>query len=46
MTSLRKNKNLFIDKEAASALELVADGLLAPVTKLMCEQDAKDVLKT
>jgi len=46
MTSLRKNKTLFIDKEAASALELVADGLLAPVTKLMCEQDAKDVLKT
>jgi len=46
MTSLRKNKTLFIDKEAASALELVADGLLAPVTKLMCEKGSKEVLKT
>jgi len=46
MTSSRKNKTLFIDKEAASALELVSSGLLAPVTKLMCEKGAKDVLET
>jgi len=46
MTSLRKNKTLFIDKEAASALELVSDGLLSPVTKLMCEKGSKEVLKT
>jgi len=46
MTSLRKNKTLFIDKEAASALELVADGLLAPVTRLMSEKASKEVLKT
>ena len=45
MTSLRKNRTLFIDKEAASALELVSNGLLSPVTKLMCEKGSKDVLK-
>jgi sulfate adenylyltransferase len=44
MTSSRKNKTLFIDKEAASALELVADSLLLPVTKLMNEQESKNVL--
>ncbi|MDF1878719.1 sulfate adenylyltransferase [Sulfurimonas sp. SAG-AH-194-C20] len=46
MTSSRKNKTLFIDKEAASVLELVADGLLAPVSKLMCEAESKQVLET
>ncbi|MDF1882525.1 sulfate adenylyltransferase [Sulfurimonas sp. SAG-AH-194-C21] len=46
MTSSRKNKTLFIDKEAASVLELVADGLLSPVTKLMCEAESKQVLET
>ncbi|WP_455755581.1 sulfate adenylyltransferase [Sulfurimonas sp.] len=46
MTSLRKNKTLYIDKEAASALTLVKDGLLFPVTKLMGEQESKKVLKT
>jgi len=46
MTSLRKNKTLFIDKEAASALELVSTGLLAPVTKLMNEKASKNVLET
>jgi sulfate adenylyltransferase len=46
MTSLRKNKTLFIDKEAASALELVSTGLLAPVTKLMNEKASKSVLET
>jgi sulfate adenylyltransferase len=46
MTSSRKNKTLYIDKEAASALELVADGLLKPVTKLMNEAESKAVLET
>ena len=46
MISSRKNKTLFIDKEAASALELVSDGLLSPVTKLMCEEGSKHVLET
>jgi len=47
MTSSRKsNKTLYIDKEAASALELVADGLLKPVTKLMNKQEAEEVLQT
>ena len=46
MTSSRKNKTLFIDKEAASALELVDDGLLAPVTKLMNEAESAEVLQT
>jgi len=46
MTSSRKNRTLFIDKEAASALELVLDGLLLPVTKLMGEQESKEVLTT
>ena len=46
MTSSRKNNTLYIDKEAASVLELVADGLLSPVTKLMCEAESKQVLET
>jgi sulfate adenylyltransferase len=46
MTSSRKNKTLFIDKEAASALELVDDGLLAPVTKLMSEKSSREILKS
>ena len=46
MTSLRKNKTLFIDREAASALELVSTGLLSPVTKLMNEKASKSVLET
>ena len=46
MTSSRKNKTLFIDKEAASALELVSESLLAPVTKLMNEKESQEVLRT
>lgn len=46
MTSQRKNRTIFIDKEAASALELVADGLLLPVTGLMSEAEAKSVLES
>ncbi|MBN2782367.1 MAG: sulfate adenylyltransferase, partial [Campylobacterales bacterium] len=46
MTSSRKNKTVYIDKEAASALELVKDGLLYPVSSLMGEKESKEVLKT
>jgi len=46
MTSSRKNKTLFIDKEAASALELVAHSLLLPVTKLMSKAESDAVLKS
>ncbi|WP_457746490.1 sulfate adenylyltransferase [Sulfurimonas sp.] len=46
MTSSRKNKTLFIDKEAASALELVAHSLLLPVTKLMSQQESQEVLES
>lgn len=46
MTSLRKNKTILIDKEAASALLLVKDGLLSPVDSLMGETQSKEVLKT
>jgi len=45
MTSLRKNKTLYIDQEAASALELLKDSLLSPATKLMGEKKSKQVLK-
>jgi len=46
MTLLRKNKTLLIDKEAASALELLKDGLLSPVNSLMNAKQSKSVLKT
>ena len=46
MTSSRKNKTLLIDKEAASALELLKDGLLSPATTLMNSKECKEVLKT
>jgi sulfate adenylyltransferase len=46
MTSSRKNKTVYIDREAASALELVKEGLLYPVTSLMGKEESKEVLKT
>ena len=46
MTSSRKNKTIYIDQEAASALELVAQGLLKPVTKLMNQKESKEVAET
>jgi sulfate adenylyltransferase len=46
MTSSRKNKTIYIDKEAASALELCKDGLLSPVTHLMNSAQSKEVLRT
>ncbi len=46
MTSSKRNKTLFIDQEAASALELVDAGLLYPVTKLMNKKESHEVSKT
>jgi len=46
MTSQRKNKTIFIDKEAALALELVKERLLYPLTGLMGKEESKEVLKT
>jgi sulfate adenylyltransferase len=44
MTSSRKNNTIFIDKEAAFALELVKANLLFPVTSLMGKAEAEEVL--
>ena len=46
MASSRKNRELHLDQEAASALRLVKAGLLSPVTGLMNKQDTIEVLNT
>lgn len=46
MTSSRKNKTLFIDREAASALELVKCGLLSPLNGLMTKAEKLSVIET
>ena len=46
MTSSRKNNALHIDTEALSTLALVQEGLLAPVTGLMGEAEAREVDRT
>ncbi len=46
MASLRKNSSLFIDPEAASALEFLKAGLLYPVTSLMNKKEVLEVLST
>jgi sulfate adenylyltransferase len=46
MESSRKNRELHLDQEAASALRLVKAGLLSPVTKLMNKAETLEVLKT
>lgn len=46
MASLRKNKAIFIDQEALSALMLLKSGMLSPVTKLMNEKESSEVLKS
>ena len=46
MTSSRKNKTLFIDREAASALETLKCGLLKPLTGLMTKKQKESVLAT
>ncbi len=46
MSYSRKNKTLYIDKEALSSLALVQEGLLAPVEGLMGKDEAFEVDKT
>ena len=46
MTSSRKNKTLFIDKEAASALALLKDKLLYPAVELMGKEESESVLQS
>ncbi len=46
MTLSRKNKTILIDSEAASALELLKNGLLKPATKLMNSAESKEILDT
>ncbi len=46
MSSSKRNKQLHIDTEALSTLALVQEGLLAPVTGLMSESEAKEVDRT
>ena len=46
MASSRKNKTIYIDREAASALELVQDRLLYPLTNLMGSEKSANVLAT
>ncbi len=46
MGSSRKNRSLYIDREAMSALGFVKAGLLYPATGLMNKQQVKEVLQT
>ena len=46
MTSSKRNNALYIDTEALSTLALVQEGLLAPVTGLMSEAEAREVDRT
>jgi len=42
----RKNKTIYIDKEAGSALELVKDKVFYPLVSLMGKETSRKVLKT
>lgn len=46
MASSRKNRALYIDQEAVSALTLLKSGMLSPVTMLMNEKQSKEVLSS
>lgn len=46
MASSRKNRALYIDQEAVSALTLLKSGMLSPVTALMNEAQSKEVLNS
>jgi len=46
MESSKRNKELHLDKEAASALCLVKAGLLSPVNSLMTKSETIEVIKT
>jgi sulfate adenylyltransferase len=41
-----KNRHLFIDEEALSALDTLKSGLLHPITALMNEEETKSVIQT
>ncbi len=43
MASIKRNKSLFIDKEAVASLSLVKEGILAPIDSLMGSRIAKEV---
>jgi len=46
MALSRKNRALYIDQEAVSALTLLKSGMLSPVTALMNEKQSKEVLSS
>lgn len=46
MASSRKNKALYIDQEALSALMLLKAGMLSPLKQLMNSKECAEVLKT
>lgn len=46
MASSRKNRALYLDREAVSALVLLKAGILTPVAELMNEHQSKEVLNT
>ncbi|STQ86477.1 sulfate adenylyltransferase [Helicobacter muridarum] len=46
MESQGKNKQLYIDKEAISVLNLAKEGLLYPATRLMNEKQMQEINKT
>ncbi len=46
MASTKRNKSLFIDKEAVASLSLVKEGILSPVEGLMGGIEAKNVDET
>ncbi|SQH72102.1 hypothetical protein [Helicobacter mustelae] len=45
MKSLAKNRQLYIDREAVSALGLLQEGLLYPVKSLMNKKETEEVKK-
>lgn len=46
MGSKRKNRRLFIDKQALATLSFAKEGILSPVNKLMSKEEAKEVDRT
>ena len=46
MESQKRNKTLFIDKEALATLSMLKEGIFSPVTKLMNAKEAKEVDET
>ncbi len=46
MTLSKKNKTIYIDREAGSALELVKDNVFYPLVSLMGKEKSKKVLET